>query len=446
MSSVSLRFYLAVFVGRVIQSMLRLIGKSAGGTWPGEIALIICPHFISCLNHDSFRLVVVAGTNGKTTTGKMIQTVLSKNSFGIRVNETGANLLNGLVSVFLSHPLVLKHPIVYVFEVDEAALPHVLHVMTPEVLVLLNIFRDQLDRYGEIRSVVSLWKKSIEILSPKTTIIANADDPSIAYVAGFHTGKVQYFGLEDPLLFQNKKEHATDSLYCPKCFRRLTYQGIYYSHLGIWTCGNCGNIHPEVELRSRDVKSPLIGTYNIYNTLAAVLASSVLGITHSNASDALSSFIPAFGRMETISYKSRPVMVLLSKNPTGFNQSLQVALKNNPSSILFVLNDRIPDGTDVSWIYDVEFESLVRDEHVIKKRDKHAMSERKIFVSGDRVYDMALRLQYAGVSMESIFSYESLHNAIEELILQSKEGEKLWILATYSAMLEVRKILTGKKI
>ncbi|MEK7592486.1 MAG: Mur ligase family protein [Patescibacteria group bacterium] len=434
MSCVSVRFYLAVFTGRVLQSLLRLIGKSAGGTWPGEIALILCPNFISCLNPKSFRLIVVAGTNGKTTSGKMIQTILSKNSFTVRLNETGANLMNGLVSVFLSHPLVLERPIVYVFEVDEASLPHALSAVSPDVLVLLNLFRDQLDRYGEIRSVVALWKKSIEILSPKTTVIANADDPSIAYIAGFHSGTVQYFGLEDPLLFHNKKEHAADSLYCPKCFRRLTYQGLYYSHLGIWTCGNCGNTHPDISLRARDVKSPLDGNYNIYNTLAATGASGVFGISSEQCSKALLEFSPAFGRMESIVYKNRKITILLSKNPTGFNQSLRVALEHAPSTMLFVLNDRIPDGTDVSWIYDVDFEQISEYKSL------------RCVVSGDLVFDMALRLQYAGVPLKNIFSYEILKDAIEQLVNQENEGAHVWILATYSAMLETRKILTGKKI
>ncbi|MBI5614478.1 DUF1727 domain-containing protein [Candidatus Gottesmanbacteria bacterium] len=434
MTKVSIRFYIAVFFGRFAQCVLRLIGKSAGGTWPGEIALFICPDFISRLKRESFRLVFVAGTNGKTTTGKMIQTILSAHSFSVRVNESGANLVNGLVSVLLSHPFVSKKPIVYVLEVDEASLPHALSAIAPDVLVLLNLFRDQLDRYGEIRAVVALWKKSIEALFPKTTIVANADDPSVAYVSSLHTGKVQYFGLEDPLLFQNKKEHATDSLYCPKCFRRLTYQGIYYSHLGIWTCGNCGNTHPDVALNAKNVTPPLKGTYNIYNTLAAVLASKVFGISAEDASRVLATFSPAFGRMESIAYKGRDIILLLSKNPTGFNQSLHLVLENKTSSILFVLNDRIPDGTDVSWIYDIELEELEHHKNL------------KCLVSGDRVYDMALRLQYAGVPTNYMFPYESPRDAIDNFITDSKEDEKLWVLATYSAMLDVRKILTGKKI
>ena len=434
MSRISIRFYLAVFFGRIVQWILRLIGRSSGGTWPGEIALFICPDFISRLKRESFRLVFVAGTNGKTTTGKMIQTILSENSFSVRVNESGANLVNGLVSVLLSHPFVSKKQIVYVLEVDEASLPHALHAISPDVLVLLNLFRDQLDRYGEIRAVMSLWKKCIEQLSTKTTIVANADDPSVAFVSGHHTGSVMYFGLEDPQRFLSKKEHATDSLYCPKCFRRLTYQGVYFSHLGIWTCGNCGNTHPDVVLRASDVTSPLEGTYNIYNTLAAMSASNALGVAYDKSQSALSAFVPAFGRMEQITYKNRVITILLSKNPTGFNQSLAATLEHTPTSLLLVLNDRIPDGTDVSWIYDVDFEQIFTHKQL------------RCYVSGDRVFDMALRLQYAGVSTNNIFPYESLRSAIEAFVSESQEGEKIWVLATYSGMLEVRKILTGKKI
>ncbi len=393
---------LAVLVGKLISSISKILGLGAGGTWPGEVALRLSPHILSSLASQLRKgVILVAGTNGKTTTASMVKTILEKQGLRVVHNASGANLENGVVSA-----LIEQHNGDWgVFEVDENTLPTVLKSVRPKIIVLLNLFRDQLDRYGEVDVIAEKWEKALR--DRHATIIANADDPLVAHL-GLKSDAV-FFGINDKTKFFKKMEHATDSTFCLHCGARLEYEGTYFSHLGIWKCGACGQKRPKPDV-SRGT-SPLPGLYNLYNTLAALSVAKVLGVPAD-----LSNFHPAFGRQEEIGVTK----IFLSKNPAGFNQSLRTALELGAKNLLFVLNDRIPDGRDVSWIWDVDFETIP--------------SNISVRVSGDRVYDLALRLKYAGVKAEIV---ENLENAVD--------GAR-FILPTYSAMLDVRKILTGKKI
>lgn len=450
-------FYIkfVILITKSIAAIIKLLGLGSGATWPGEIALRLYPSILKTFRNQlkgNKQIIFIAGTNGKTTTAKMLETILHRNNKRVARNASGANLDNGIVSTFITHSSVFGNlrKDIFIFEIDEATVPHVVQVCPPNMLILLNLFRDQLDRYGEVDIIAEKWLTAIKGLQ-HTQFIVNGDDPHLAFIGGEiskATSKVQkmmhgvekddrviYFGLNDEDLFLSSMQHATDSIFCPNCGNRLTFGGVYFSHLGKYACGQCGFTHPKLSLSAKHVTTPLPGVYNIYNVIAATLTAKSLGILESESEEAIKHFTPAFGRMEKVTYKGKRVQILLSKNPTGFNESLRTILHSQiKGSILMVLNDKIPDGKDISWIYDVDFEVLKQ------------FQETTIWISGDRCFDLANRLHYAGMSKQQIMVKASLEEAINGSIQSLGENEQLWILPTYSAMLETRKIIVGRKI
>ena len=425
-----MQFFLTFFT-KLTSSVSRSLKLGHGSTWPGQIALNLNPGIIKdILKNSDCKIIIIAGTNGKTTTAKMLETIL--NSSGQRTfhNESGANLLNGIAaSIILNTSPSGKLNMDYgVFEVDEASLPLVLDELTPDYLILLNLFRDQLDRYGEINILTEKWRQALNKLGSKTTLILNADDPQIAYFDEFTKTKSKFFGLDETS--KTEKSDAADSTYCPRCQTKLLFSGKIFSHLGHWKCQKCGLVRPKTDLATLS-RYPLAGTYNKYNTLAAVLTATELGISQEDSLLYLQDFKPAFGRQEEITFRGRKVKLFLSKNPTSFNQSLATIMEEKPASLLFVLNDRIPDGRDVSWIWDTEIEN-------------YDFKNTSLFASGDRVYDMAVRLKYA--TNQNTKAYEGLNNALLAALRPLEDNQTLYVLPTYSAMLEVRNLLQGKKI
>ncbi len=404
----TIRTRLAIAAGKLVSFLSKTFRLGAGATWPGEIALRIEPSILKILSKDAPHIILIAGTNGKTTTAKMLETILG---IGAVRNASGANLDNGIASALIANQKATYN----IFEVDEATLPNILKDITPEIVVLTNLFRDQLDRYGEVDTIAEKWLVALGALERQTNVIINGDDPHLAFIGSKLKAKVTYFGLEDPSLYLPKMQHATDTIYCPNCGARLTFAGVYFSHLGKWACGKCSFTPPKADITARDVVSPIEGVYNIYNTLAATLVAKTLGLTAAQIRQGLAKFTPAFGRMERIGDRK----ILLSKNPTGLNESLRtVASSKDKGPVLLILNDRIPDGRDVSWIWDVDFEQYTQFSY---------------YVSGDRALDMALRLKYAGIKNAKIVPGVS-------------QTDARWILPTYSAMLDVRKQLVGRKI
>ena len=453
---------LLILFGKLLSMVSRFLNVGSGSTWPGHIALNINKNFIKELvkANPQLKIILIAGTNGKTTTGKLIQTILERNREKVFQNEAGANLLNGIASSLLLRSSILS-TINYdyvIFEVDENTLPLILKEITPDYLILLNLFRDQLDRYGEVNTIAKKWADSIRYVPPKTKLILNADDPQIAFLGsrqnstslgadrnsprGWRRSYTRgfYFGLDDKTLHQTSHQHAVDSTYCPNCNSKLYYNSIYYSHLGDWECKKCGNKRPK-NIFSNPAPSRLSGSYNLYNILAAVLVAKNIGVTNKLINDSLKTFTPAFGRQEILDVDGKKAHIFLSKNPTSFNESLRTIKGLGAKNVLFVLNDRIPDGRDVSWIWDVDFE-----EYVDNFED--------IIVSGDRCYDLGLRIKYSDQKLKGksqnhnskVKIYEKLDDAVRNGLSNVKDNETLYILPTYSAMLEVRKILTGKKI
>lgn len=426
---------LLILLGRLISFFSKKLNLGSGSTWPGHLALTIRKNFIKDISsqNKNLKIILIAGTNGKTTTGKFIQTILEKNGKKVFQNHAGANLQNGVASSLLLHANG-NGTIPYdfaVFEVDENILPIILDEIIPKAVVLLNLFRDQLDRYGEIDTITHKWKQALKKLSKNTFLILNADDPQIAFLAKDLALETLYFGLNDSSSSQESYQHAADSSYCPRCGTKLRFERVYFSHLGVYHCGSCQYKRP-TPILTRLSHYPLPGIYNRYNTLASVLVAKSLGIPKKTIESALQKVSPAFGRQEIVQYKGKKIQLFLSKNPTSFNESLRTIKMLSGRHVVFVLNDRIPDGRDVSWIWDVDFENL-------------ANTFSTITVSGDRVFDLALRIKYAGL-YEKLHYFENLSFAIEKAMEKLQKEDLLFVLPTYSAMLDVRKIITGKKL
>jgi len=435
---------LVIIIAKIITQLIRWYGIGVGATWPGELALRVRPDILTEFGSLALNLILVTGTNGKTTTAKLIETILKSHGLKVLRNTSGANLDNGIASALTrgcDWAGRIK-PLIGVFEVDEAAFPAAIIKLNPKIVVILNLFRDQLDRYGELDAIADKWLRVLSAIDIKTIVLLNGDDPQLVFIGASLTGRVSYFGIDDPTNYLDKMQHAVDSIYCPGCGQRLTYGGVYFSHLGVWACGRCGLTHPELAVNAGDFHAPVDGVYNKYNVAAAALTAKHLGLLNDEIQTGLNKFTPAFGRGEILRYKGKNAKILLSKNPTGFNETLRTML-NSPirGPLLLVLNDRIPDGKDVSWIWDVDFELLNQSENKMTDSNNH-----KIFISGDRCFDMALRLKYAGIKKEEFSIYPDLNKAINQAIMATGDSELLWILPTYTAMLDVRQAITGKSI
>lgn len=423
---------ISIISGKVVSNITKNLNLGSGSTWPGHIALKTDPKFISKMikKNPHLRIVLIAGTNGKTTTTKSLKHILESSNIETMTNSSGANLMNGLASTLLHYSNIFGKTKrqALIFEVDENLLPQVLkEIPNPDAIILLNLFRDQLDRYGEVNKISEKWQEAIENLTDKTLIIANADDPQIAFI-GTKAKNKTFYSVDDKFKKEKELSHSVDSITCPNCNNSLEFTDIAYSHVGNFKCTNCEFKNPESQ--KYEIKTNIKGTYNIYNlTAAAIVANHVFDIDKDVTLNAIATFIPAFGRQEVINVKGKNVMLLLSKNPTGFNESLKVAVENDTDTFLILLNDRIPDGRDISWIWDVDFEFLKGKE--------------KIFVSGDRAYDIANRLHFADIKSDV---FESYKKAYAKALDATENGKMLTILPTYSAMLEVRKIISGRKI
>ncbi|MBU2632668.1 Mur ligase family protein [Patescibacteria group bacterium] len=420
-----------IILGKSFSFLIKNLNLGHGSTWPGHIALKANKSFIEkSLKRENVKTIVIAGTNGKTTTSKLLKTIIEKNEGKVFQNQSGANLLNGIASTIILESNIngkLKKDFA-VLEVDENTLPLIVDSFIPDYIIALNLFRDQLDRYGEVDTIAEKWKESFKKLPESTTVILNADDPLIAFLGKDIKAKTLFFGLNENS--SATTHEAADSVYCPICKAKLEYSSFTFSHLGNWSCVNCNFKKPILAL-SNVSNYPLSGTYNKYNTLAAILTAKTLGFNNEKIEKALLGFSPAFGRQEVLTAKSKKVQIILAKNPTSFNESLKTIDELSARNLLLVLNDRIPDGKDVSWIWDTNL--------------KLAKNIKNITVSGDRAFDMALRVKYSDIRV-NIETEESLKIAIRLALEKTGENETLFILPTYSAMLEVRKILTGKKI
>lgn len=423
---------LIIAQGKAFSQISKKINLGNGTTWPGHIALKLNSSFIKdVLTHNPhLKIIYVVGTNGKTTTTSLIRHILERSGKRVVQNISGANMLNGIAStILLNSSFSKKMSTDYLlFEIDESSFPLACKEVTPDIIVALNLFRDQLDRYGEVESIALGWHKALSALPATTQLILNADDPQIAYLGKKSKLNELYFGVDEKSTKKIGIDHSSDSTFCPNCGEKLTYSKTFYSHLGIWECSNCQLIHPTHTITTATYY-PLTGIYNKYNTHAAVLTCQFLGIPKEEADSALKTFSPSFGRQEKLSIDGKDIQIILAKNPAGFDQALRTVLDQKATDILIALNDNAADGTDISWIWDIDIEML-KDQKVT------------ITLAGTRAYELALRLKYAGISSFIVESDIAL--ALTKAIKASQKS--LFALPTYTAMLEVRKTLTGKKI
>jgi lipid II isoglutaminyl synthase (glutamine-hydrolysing) len=420
---ISLRAGVAVIGGRAAGALSRRLHLGGGTSIVGIVAQRLYPgivgHLAGQLEHGS---VMVTGTNGKTTTSGFIAAILRDAGLRVWHNREGSNLMSGVASSLVIRALPNgnlrgKGRAISILEIDEAVVSQAVQTIPPRVAVFTNLFRDQLDRYGEVDTVAARWRGAVESLPASTTLVLNADDPTIAYLGELFKGQVIYFGIDDPTVDLARQGNASerhqviDTRTCQRCGSEYTYTLRLYSHMGHYYCSNCGlvrprpdiraiNIHPEGfdRLRVRvatatvehDIVVPLPGLYNVYNTLAAITVAQALQINWDPIVTGVEQFKPAFGRGERVQVEGRNVRLLLAKNPTGFNEVLRTLFSNGtPRNVLFVLNDNVADGRDVSWIWDVDFEWVVQQTTTL-------------VVAGSRTLDLALRLKYAGVEQRDM--------------------------------------------
>lgn len=449
---IKFRIGISIIVTKFLVFVLRLMGRG-GTSLPGKIALKICPELFSEIS-DRFRIIMITGTNGKTTTSRIVAGMLDKAGIKYVANKSGANLSSGIATTIVSALSLSGKPLVRtaILETDEAAFKTIAPMLKPELAIITNFFRDQLDRFGELYTTLNNVREGIKG-SPDTKLILNADDSLCASLGKNVPNQVIYFGLGDKVYPDEFIKANTDAAFCLNCKSRYNYLSSSFGHLGHFQCPSCGyerpdaqiectqileydNLSSTIEIRMPSgkitVKLALPGLYNIYNALAGAAIGHILEFEENDLAHVLEGFECGFGRMESLEAEGRSLRLILVKNPTGFNQVLRYLLTQNDNCVIaFIINDRLADGTDISWLWDVDFEILSFMTNKI----------RRFFVSGIRAEDMAVRLKYAGIPTENIFIEHDGEKLISKMIEASGEKETLYILPTYTAMLDIRKCL-----
>lgn len=465
------RLSLALVGARATTLAVRLSRRGGGTAAPGLVAERFDPAALRKLGAALPNgALVIGGTNGKTTTAHMVATILGQAGQQVVHNRSGSNLVRGVLAALAAQTSFTGQPHgeIGVIEADEAALPAIVAGLQPRLILLNNLFRDQLDRYGELDHIATRWRTALAELTASTTILINADDPMLVGVAAaLPREQCRYFGMaatdatdHQPGLTLEHLPHAADAAHCTNCGQRLAYKALYLSHLGDWYCPACGYARPELDVAASNlhlagVQSmaltvtqpgtdqpplpltvPLPGLYNAYNVLAATTAALALGVIPATIAAALAGFTAAFGRIERVQLEGRELILALVKNPTGFNEVLRMLVGGGEAGsglttpTMLVINDLDADGRDVSWLWDVDFEVL-------------ANGTAPLHTAGIRGPDMAVRLKYAGVPTERITLHppNDLWAALLDFVRAAPVGATLYILPTYTAMLALRQHL-----
>jgi len=439
---------LEIALARAVAGVSRLAGAGGGTTLPGKLLWKLDPGAVDRLAARLPRgSALVSATNGKTTTAAMAAEILAP-SVRLAHNRAGANLVSGVASALVA----ARDAELGLFEVDEAALPEVARRVAPRAVSLGNLFRDQLDRYGELELLAGRWREMARELPVEATLVANGDDPQLGALAEERAGSV-VFGLDDPSQASPELQHAADSKWCVRCGTPYEYAAAYIGHLGDYRCPACGHARPPLEIVAREIvvnglesvsftlvtpegERPvdlrLPGLYNVYNALAAASLSRALGATLDQIVAGLQGFSAAFGRFERIELDGRSLLVLLIKNPAGANEVVRTLVAGGtPRLLLVALNDEIADGRDVSWIWDVDFEPLLA-------------GVARLIATGERAAELALRFKYAGLDESAIEVVPSLEEALDRGLEQTPAGGELVALPTYTAMLALRELVSRR--
>jgi UDP-N-acetylmuramyl tripeptide synthase len=473
----NIRLFLTILISKLIIKACRLL-RRGGTTLAGRIALNLYPDILK-LVANNLRVIMITGTNGKTTTARIMEQILNENGIEYISNKSGANLASGITTTFME-AVNLKGSCTVstaLLEIDEAAFKQVVNFIEPDILVVTNFFRDQLDRFGELSNTLKGVLEGIR-KTQKTTLILNSDD-SMSVSLHKDTGqKTLFYGINKDSYKSTGITAGLDAQFCIYCKTKYKYSYRVYGHLGGFKCPSCGyeriipqvtcinveemtsshsiiklgidfpkaSIEPEAgsilepayensdNLMIFDVKINLPGIYNVYNALAAVSCALAMKLPIESIIKALSSFKGGFGRMETVKFEDKRINIILVKNPAGFNQVLEFLLALDKNLLIaFAIDDKPADGTDVSWLWDVDFENLsgLNDETGI------------FYISGRRAEDMALRLKYAGIDTRSIRIIKDYNELIKSAIMRMSKDEDgdFYILPTYTAMLDIRKVL-----
>ena len=440
-------------LARAVGAASRRSGRGGGTTLPGRLLLRLAPDALERLGAGLGRgSAIISATNGKTTTTAMISAALAAVGRAPVHNRAGSNMTWGVATALLE-----QRGEEGLFEVDEAWLPRVAEALEPRLIVLGNLFRDQLDRYGELERLADDWAELVAARAGRTRFVLNADDPLVADLGRDAEERpypgVTYFGVDDPAQALPELQHAHDAKHCRRCGAPYVYERAFVGHLGHYSCPSCAAARPlpdvvaarveldgirgsRVLLRTpggeRSLRLPLPGLYNVYNALAATAAARELGVEEDGIQRGLEAMRAVFGRVETIEVSGTPVAILLIKNPAGANEVLRTLRLERTAAghdLWFALNDRIADGRDVSWVWDADFELL-------------AKGVRRVTCAGTRAAEMAVRLKYAGWPEEAIRVEEDIGASLDRAV-HAAPGT-LFALPTYTALLELRNLLADR--
>lgn len=434
---------MSIVLSKTAIKVSKILNKN-GSSFPGKIALSLDKNILKTIS-DNYKVILITGTNGKTTTTSMIYNILQHSPYKSITNSSGANMINGIVTTFIKNYNKKNKNMYAVIEVDEANLKYVTKYIKPEIIVVTNIFRDQLDRYGEVYTTLNKIIEGIKN-TPESTLVLNGDESLLGSLD--IPNKVIYYGFNCDVDFNKKVDMNADAKFCIKCKHPYKYKTITYNHLGHYYCENCGYERPNLtfnvnKIKQMDESKSLVkinnedyiinqsGVYNIYNALCAYSVANLLGFSNEDIYKALKEQKSHFGRQEEIDIDGVKTKIILVKNPAGCNEAINaITLDKNAFNIAIFLNDNYADGKDVSWIWDAHFEKL-----------KNCNID-KILISGRRLYDMGIRLKTVDFDEEKFLLFPKFEDILEMI---KKLDKPTYILATYTAMIDFRKLLKQKK-
>ncbi|MGM9974953.1 MAG: MurT ligase domain-containing protein [Clostridiaceae bacterium] len=443
--TIKIKSLLAIIASKITHFLSKHLLKG-GSNFPGKIALKVDPDILEFIAHN-YKVILITGTNGKTTTTSMLSNALREQGLKVITNETGANMLPGIVACFAANFSFFnqKEQRYAVIEVDEANVKFITEKLKPEIITITNLFRDQLDRYGEVYTTLNKILEGI-VKTPESTLVLNGDESLLGKLPV--DNKILYYGFNTSLNSNKEIDINADAKFCKVCKSPYKYNFITYNHLGDFYCDNCGYTRPELkyhldsitQMTSESSSFSINGTpvnlnqggiYNIYNALCAFSIGKELGLSDKSLQNSLEKQGSSFGRQESILIGDKKAKIILVKNPAGYNQAIDtIMLDDSKASLAFLLNDNYADGTDISWIWDVHFEVL------------REVNYQDIFIGGERLYDMAVRLKTAGLDKDKFLLCQDYDKLTENL--KNSKGDIVYILATYTAMINYRKYLHSK--